>query len=349
MFVSVFAGIYAILAESAVYLLAGFALAGLLHVVLSRNRWITRALASAGSRSVFLAALFGLPLPLCSCSVLPAALTIRRGGASKGATASFLISVPETDVVSILLTYALLGPFIAVYRPVAALVTAIATGLAIDRIGSGSGLGNGGNGSVASDPTLSESGENERGHWMFRALRYGFVEVFDDIILQLIAGIVVAGALVSWLPEGALERFVGGSPAGYLIMLAIGIPAYVCAAASTPVAVGMIMAGVSPGAAMVFLLAGPATNIASVLVLGKHFGKRLLALYLGCIGGLSIAAGVVLDRIIGTGLVPHVTAVSSNEFESGAARIASVTVFGLITLWSLVRTRPWSRLPFVRR
>ena len=123
-----------IFAESAPYLLMGFGLAGLLHVFLDRNKGFTRLITKPGARSVFLAALFGLPMPLCSCGVLPAALALRRQGASKGATSSFLISVPETDIVSIILTWVLLGPFYAIFRPIAALVTAIVTGLAIDGV-----------------------------------------------------------------------------------------------------------------------------------------------------------------------------------------------------------------------
>ncbi len=128
---AVFSEIIKVLNESALYLLIGFALAGVLHVLFSRSERLTGLMSGRGPKSIALASLVGVPLPLCSCGVLPAALALRKKGAGRGATASFLISVPETDIISILLTYGLLGPLMAVARPVSALITAFSTGLVV--------------------------------------------------------------------------------------------------------------------------------------------------------------------------------------------------------------------------
>jgi HflK protein len=345
-----------ILNEAAPYLLFGFLAAGLLNVLLARYKRINQLIAAPGRRPVILAALIGVPLPLCSCSVLPTALTLRRQGASKGATASFLISVPETDIISIILTYALLGPIMAVFRPLAAVTTAVVTGLVINRIESGDAkrravadvgddkdnssepCDNGScNDTEAPGDTAGET-IDKRG-WFARALHFGFVEMFDDIMIQLLIGILLAGVVVAWLPGLGLEHVVGGSPVTYLIMLVIGIPVYVCATASTPLAVGLIAAGVSPGAALVFLLAGPATNIASLIVLHNQFGRKILGCYLACIAVISVFMGVWLDAIIGPEF--RATIVQAGPLLDGGAsnlEIASTILIVLLAVVSLRRT-----------
>jgi uncharacterized membrane protein YraQ (UPF0718 family) len=300
---NVIAEIYRVVSESAAYLLLGFALAGLLHVILGRYPAVTRMMIGTGPRPVFLASLLGLPMPLCSCGVLPAALALRKEGASKGTTSSFLISVPETDIISIVLTYALLGPILAIYRPVAALITAIGTGLFVNAVDRRS------NGQVAKPETAATADhcathEPARRHWVWRSLHFGFVDMLDDIIGRLLLGILIAGALMALIPANGLQSITGGSVITYLVMLGIGVPVYVCATASTPVAVGLIAAGVSPGAAMVFLLAGPATNIAGLFVLAQHFGRWALTAYLVSIAAFTVALGVVLDRFIASSLPP---------------------------------------------
>lgn len=330
-----------IFAESAPYLLLGFGLAGLLHVFLSRNKRVTGLITTPGSRSVFLAAVFGMPMPLCSCGVLPAALTLRKEGASKGATASFLISVPETDIVSIILTWVLLGPFYAIFRPIAALVTAIVTGLAIDGVeGARSRVetvrATDSDAEFHSDGERPASSPQARG-WFGEAVRYGFKDMFDDIMPQLTLGLFVAGGLVALLPGLGLDRIVGGSPLIYLIMLLIGIPAYVCAAASTPVAVGLIAGGISPGAALVFLLAGPATNIASLIVLARQLGRVALGIYLACIAVISLFMGILFDRLVGSNFTPRAI---MEPMVHGASwwKIASVVVLVVLVVWSFYRT-----------
>ncbi|MCZ6766323.1 MAG: SO_0444 family Cu/Zn efflux transporter [bacterium] len=330
-----------IFAESAPYLLLGFGLAGLLHVFLSRNKRVTGLITAPGSRSVFLAAVFGMPMPLCSCGVLPAALSLRKEGASKGATASFLISVPETDIVSIILTWVLLGPFYAIFRPIAALVTAIVTGLAIDGV---EGARSRAETVRATDSVAERQSDGERQAspqvqgWFGEAVRYGFKDMFDDIMPQLTLGLFVAGGLVAVLPGLGLDRVVGGSPLVYFVMLLIGIPAYVCAAASTPVAVGLIAGGISPGAALVFLLAGPATNIASLVVLARQLGRVALGIYLACIAVISLFMGILFDRLVGNNFTPRAI---MEPMAHGASwwKIASAVVLVVLVVWSFYRTR----------
>lgn len=319
--------------ESAPWLLVGFGLAGLARVLIDSDRWLGRGLARPGLAGAGLAALLGAPLPLCSCSVLPAAIGLRRQGASRSATASFLVSVPETDVVSVLLTWALLGPAMAIARPVAAILTAMSTGWAV--------------GALAPEPAPAEEEAEAceddccgdvpaRRGWLRRALEFGYVEFLDDIAGPLLLGILLAGlvgALAGWLE---LERFLGAPVTGYLIALVVGIPTYVCATASTPVAAGLIAAGMTPGAALVFLLAGPATNVASFVVLGREFGRWGLGVYLVVIAAGSVAFGLAFDLAFGQDfpVVPTTGAMGETTF---GLQFASAIVLGLLLLASGLR------------
>ena len=354
----VFASLVYILRESSPYLILGFALAGLLHVLLQRYPRITAALTGPGRRPVFFAALIGAPMPLCSCSVVPAALALRRQGASKGATASFLVSVPETDVVSIMLTFVLIGPFFAFYRPFAAIVSALVIGLVIRaleqrRAAKHSHATNADSSAAAiadccSDEPLSHdeshASQGDSKPWWKRAFIYGFVEIFDDIVPQLFLGILIAAVIGAVLPT-IDPRVVGAHRfLSYLIMMAVGIPAYVCAAASTPIAAGLIAGGVSPGAAMVFLLAGPATNLGSIVVLRSLFGTRLLAVYVGLIAATSIALGALLDAI---GNPVHVNAMAHAHHHGGNSTAATVLMC-LFLLWTVLSFHRSRLVPRVR-
>jgi uncharacterized membrane protein YraQ (UPF0718 family) len=327
----------------------------------------TASLTGRGKRPVVLASLIGLPMPLCSCGVLPAALALRKNGASKGATASFLVSVPETDIVSILLTLALMGPLMAVFRPAAALVTAIAAGLLVNWIDSrvtsrdpapvqaaggcchkepepeprsccSTGPETQPSRATAPAGTSTENAEKSRS-WIWRAAHFGFVEIFDDVILQLVIGFVLAGAIVTWLPALNLQSLVGDSPLLYLVMLVVGVPVYVCATASTPLAAGLIAGGISPGAAMVFLLAGPATNIAGLLVLHKQFGARVLSGYLAAIALCSVLAGIALDGLVGSDFTLPVAATGHVHHTTAPYQLVCTVVLLVLAGQSIVRTR----------
>ncbi len=343
------------LIEAAPWLLGGFALSGVLHELLDARPGLMDPLKKPGARSVIMATLIGLPLPLCSCSVLPTALTLRRSGASRGATASFLITVPETDVVSMGLTWALLGPVMAIWRPIASLITGLVTGLAVDAADPGDDVP-----ATKPSPTplamatppascctepapepaccCSTPTPTPRPFWI-RALRYGFVKFFDDIAPTLSLGLLVGAALTAWLPLLDVASITGSRLITYAVMLGLGIPMYVCAASSTPVAAGLIAAGVSPGAALVFLLAGPATNSASLLLLRRELGGRAFVVYLGGIMVLSTAMGLLLDAWLGGAAVVLGGGAAHAHGSHGWPAVASSVVFVSLLLSALWRTK----------
>ena len=304
--------------EVAPWLVAGFLLAGVIHVLIPVDM-ISRHLGSPGWREVVKASLLGIPLPLCSCSVIPVATTLRRHGASKGATAGFLISTPETGIDSIAMSYALLGPFLAIARPVSALVTSIVAGCLVNRFDKQKSP-NPGNASPAADGCCTHSdggsggaqrvgpsatgggryggGRQTLGTRFSTAIRYGFVDMFTDLSHWLILGFVLAGLIAAAIPEGFLGRQIGSGIGPMLLMLVVGLPVYVCATSSTPVAAALIAAGLSPGAALVFLLAGPASNIGTMGIIARELGRVSLACYIISIAVVSVLCGVVTDALL---------------------------------------------------
>ena len=343
------------LIEAAPWLLGGFALSGLLHELLDARPGLMDPLKRPGARSVVMATLIGLPLPLCSCSVLPTALTLRRSGASRGATASFLITVPETDVVSMGLTWALLGPVMAIWRPIASLITGLATGLAVDIADPGESKPLPASAVPAlamaapapsccvppvPEPSCCCSTPAPRPRpFLAGALRYGFLQFFDDIAPTLSLGLLVGAALTAWLPLLDIASVTGSTLITYGVMLGLGIPMYVCAASSTPVAAGLITAGVSPGAALVFLLAGPATNSASLLLLRRELGGRAFAVYLGGIMVLSTAMGLLFDAFFGLDDLVLAGGAAHVHDSHGWPAVTAAVVFVSLLLSALWRTK----------
>jgi uncharacterized protein len=310
--------IWLVYLDTAFWLLLGLLAAGLVKAYIPANamqRWV----GGRGLPAILRATAFGAPLPLCSCGVLPAALGLRRSGASKEATVAFLIATPETSIDSVALTYALLGPVMAVYRPLAAVISAIVAGLLtgwVDQnrseqsskmqstLSSASAC-------CATNSSISESACCDTNatadccvqpakpvpQWL-RAIRFAAGELLDDISHWLVLGIVIAGIIMTIIPPGWLAQWGGGLPA-MLVMLAVGIPMYICATASTPVAAGLLLAGVSPGAVLVFLLAGPATNVAGLILVRRELGQRVMLAYLTGIAVVSVVMGLLLDALIG--------------------------------------------------
>ena len=290
---------------ASIYVLFGVLVAGLLRVFVSPEA-VARHLGQGKFRSVFKAALLGIPIPLCSCGVLPAAASLKRQGANNGATAAFLISTPESGIDSVALTYALLDPVMTVARPAAAFVTAAAAGVAENVLGQGPA-------DHLVTPDLSCTVDSccdgldcppdvHRAHHTFlvrlkSGLGYAFHDLWDDIALWFLLGLLLAGVISELIPSQWMAHHLGGGLSSMLIMLAVGIPLYICATASTPIAAALILKGVSPGAALVFLLAGPATNVTSLTVLFGILGKRATAVYLVAIGALAVICGLVLDQV----------------------------------------------------
>lgn len=296
------------------YLLLGFLLAGLMHSFIPA-RYYTRHLARPDFASVLKAALFGIPLPLCSCGVIPTAMSLRKEGASKGAVTSFLIATPQTGVDSIFATYSLMGLPFAIARPLAALFTSVFGGAMVNAFSDDAA------GHTGGDTAGRRSAE---GHATFAdrlaaALRYAFVDMMQDIGKWLVVGIVVAGAITALVPDSAFAVFKDNTLASMLLVLVIAIPMYLCATGSIPIAVALMLKGLTPGAALVLLMAGPACNTASILVVRKVLGTRTLCLYLASIILGAVATGCAIDALQAAGTVDFLARLSSQHACHGGA------------------------------
>ena len=334
--------------EMSPYLLLGFFFAGVMHAFIPGMVY-NRFLGGKGFKSVFYGALFGVPLPLCSCGVLPTAMSLRKQGASKGATASFLISTPETGVDSIIATYSVLGLPFAVIRPVAAFCNAIMGGWLINKFGDKDEV-------VlvdASAKTCCCHHKQEETHHegflgkMREALRFGFVEMIEDIGKWLVIGLVIAGLITVFVPDEFFALFRGNTQLSMLLVLCIAIPMYICATGSIPIAVALMMKGLTPGAALVLLMAGPACNMASILVINKTLGRKSLVLYLVSIITMAILWGHVVDYLLPAEWFQMALSVGRCCIEESTSWLnwSSTIVLGLLLLNALWHTyrHPLSR------
>ncbi len=270
------------------YILLGFLLAGLMHAFIP-NTIYRRYLGGNSFRSVVNAALLGVPLPLCSCGVIPTAMSLNREGASKGATVAFLISTPQTGVDSMIATYSLMGLPFALLRPIIAFVTSLFGGFLVNKL-DGNRLG-----IDIDDIPTNETAENQT--FMQKigiAFRYAYVDMVQDIGKWLMIGLLIAGLITVFVPDSFFALFVDNSLLSMLIVLVFAIPMYLCATGSIPIAVALMLKGLSPGAALVLLMAGPAVNAASILVINKVLGRRSLIMYLMSIiiGAMTFGLGV---------------------------------------------------------
>lgn len=301
----------ALSAEASPWLLLGLLIAGLM------KSWVPTKILSQhlgeGKLAIVKAAIIGAPLPLCSCGVIPVATELRRSGASASATSSFLVATPETGVDSVSVSYALLGPVFAIYRPITAILSAIITGLLVSTV-------------KKEDISLPKSSMDKRKSCCaskhtpepevvkvsccdsknqanksesvlsktISGIHYAATKLIDDIIIWLLVGLIFATLIKTFLPESFLLSYGSGLGA-MLVMIAISIPMYICATASTPVAAGFILAGISPGTALVFMMAGPATNISTLGVIKNEMGSGVLIRYLLGISLSAIGFGLLLD------------------------------------------------------
>ncbi|MBO2584147.1 SO_0444 family Cu/Zn efflux transporter [Shewanella algae] len=379
--------------ESAPWLLLGLVLAGLLKVFVPMS-WMQKQLGGHGLKTTVKAALLGAPLPLCSCGVIPAAVGLRRSGASKAATTSFLVSTPETGVDSVTVSYVLLGPFMAIVRPIAAVCSAIVAGLLVGRddepvlpseavkmsepekaqaktVAQFKSVGATNYSPLKAAPTQAQSSccapakvqeadccstakvstakastaaasccssvkeeatqsccsqpkveaasccsssqstsnccdsddmaaelkSKSVLHRVLAGLKYAATDLVRDTAIWLLVGLFFAALVQTYVPGDFLAQWGGGILA-MLVMVLISIPMYICATASTPIAAGLLLAGVSPGAVLVFMLAGPATNIATLGVVAKEMGKRALYGYLGGVLGVALLAGMLVNLLV---------------------------------------------------
>jgi len=370
----------ALFMEAAPWLLLGLLIAGLIKVFVP-TQTLSKHMGGNDLKSVVKAAFIGAPLPLCSCGVLPAALGLRRAGASKSATVSFLVATPETGVDSVSVSYALLGPFMAIVRPIAAIISAIVAGVLVGKeetntkakeskasttccsskknddllpsykpvkTQASTCCSSNTNTALEAKPitekasccsssietqpqkkftccgsTQAPSAVEGFKQKVVQALQFSSYDLIKDTQLWLLIGLFFAALVQTFLPSDFLAQY-GHGVIAMVAMMIVGIPMYICATASTPIAAGLMMAGISPGAALVFMLAGPATNIAALGLVLTELGKRALFAYLTGVIGSAIIIGLLVDTIAESfnivptvhlaehGLLPHWFMVASS-------------------------------------
>lgn len=316
------------------YLLLGFFLAGLMYAFIPNNLY-KRYLGGNTFKSVINATLLGIPLPLCSCGTIPTAMSLRKEGASKGATTAFLIATPQTGIDSIIATYSLMGLPFALVRPIAALVTSVLGGALVNKFSK----------EDFAEKTATESccnpvktAKKSFAQKLVVALRYAFIEMMQDIGRWLALGLIIAGAITVLVPDSFFALFADNSLLSMILVLVCAIPMYLCAIGSIPIAVALMLKGLSPGTALVLLMAGPAANAASILVINKVMGKKTLALYLISIIGGAMAFGLAIDY-----LLPREWFLAPLSYISAGAahgvpyfNIGCSVVLGLLLLYALV-------------
>lgn len=314
------------------YILLGFFLAGIMHTFVPAALY-HKYLGRKSFRSVLNAAILGIPIPLCSCGVIPTAMSLKKEGASKGATVSFLIATPQTGVDSIIATYSLMGLPFALLRPLAALFISLFGGQMVNIFDKDKEEN-------AVKPATTVAAKSSFGAKVVEVFRYAYIEMMQDIGRWLIVGLVVAGLITVFVPQSFFALFSDSSLLSMLIVLVFAIPMYLCATGSIPIAVALMMKGLSPGTALVLLMAGPAVNAASMLVVGKVLGKKTLLIYI-----LSIILGSVLFGLGIDYLLPRewftatVTEMASGSGSSVFNMICTAVLLVLLSVAMFLRFR----------
>lgn len=342
--------------EMAPFLLLGFLLAGILHVWVPNHLYVPK-ISKTNFKSVLWSALFGIPLPICSCGVIPTSIALRKEGASKGASVSFLISTPATGVDSILATYSLLGGPFAILRPVAAFVTAMLGGLFTNVVTKNepeTGVAVVGE---THEPhhehehcdcegdhcSCSQEGHDEHSKKSFvqkvrETLEYGFVNMIGDVSKWLIIGLLLGALIAAFVPDDFFLFLHEYPLLCMVVVLVLAMPMYTCATGSIPLALALVEKGITPGAALVLLMAGPATSIASMLVVGKAFGKRTLAAYLTSIALGALFFGFVIDTFFMdsflASMLPHASAECHGHGALGVFDYICAVLFAVLIIYA---------------
>jgi len=295
-FLGIFLEAVKIFQDMAVYLLLGFLLAGLLYAFFPEEK-VIKYLGRRNIKSVVNAAIFGIPLPLCSCGVIPAALSLKKQGASDGATVSFLISTPATGADSILASYGLLGPLFAIFRPLATFISGLMGGTLVNffqrqEVKETSPK-------VISCKFCDEQGGHKHSFWekLRITFTYGYFDLLKSIAKWLLWGTFIAGIISYSIPASLIEKYLKFDFLSMVAMLIVGIPLYVCATGSIPIVASLMIKGLSPGAGLVFLMAGPATNAVTITVMAKNLGRRIVAIYLFSIALSALFMGWLLNLL----------------------------------------------------
>ena len=277
--------------EIAPYLILGFIVSGFLYMFTSKEM-ITKNVGTPGFMSVLKASILGVPMPLCSCGVIPVSTSMYKRGATKGATLSFLISTPQTGVDSILLTLNQMGPQFAIIRPIVALITGVIGGMFGDLI---------------SDNDYKSTANVKHKHEpksLLDGLKYSFITLPQDVIKPLIKGIIISGFISILLPNDFFASYNLTGITAMIIIAIASVPIYVCATASVPIAMMLISKGLEPGAAFVFLMAGPATNAATISVIINSLGKKIVYVYISVIFISSIIFGLLINAFLDPNSLP---------------------------------------------
>ena len=312
-------------AEMSPYLLFGFFMAGILSVLVSQ-RLVERHLGGRGIWPLVKASILGVPLPLCSCGVIPVSMSLHKHGASKGSTISFLLSTPQTGIDSIFVTLSLLGPLFAVFRPLAAFVTGIVGGTLADVFSRSPE-----DGQPAPAKCTDECCGGAENKKIVRGLKYGFVTLPRDIGKAMLAGLVIAAVISALVPDGYFAEKLGTGIFAMVVIMFLGIPVYVCATASVPVAAALILKGLTPGAALVFLMTGPATNAASFVTIWKVLGRATAITYLAAVAGCALLSGILLDYIA-AGVDFEIAARPGWMLPPAVKHIAAVVLLAILTI-----------------
>jgi uncharacterized protein len=323
-----------VLGEMSLYLLLGFLIAGVLSVLVSPEK-VERHLGGRGVWPVIKGTLFGLPLPLCSCGVIPVATSLRKHGATRGATTAFLLTTPETGMDGILVTYSLLGLVFAVFRPIAAIITGLVGGLLVNLFD-----GNNANGPSADlrcDDACCSVVRRQRHGPVYRVFEHGFVTLPRDLAGSLLAGLAAAGVIAALVPANYFSNSLLGSGIwAMLVMMALSIPTYVCASASVPLALALLLKGVSPGAVFVFLISGPASNPAMITTIWRILGRRTAILYLATVAGMALAAGYVLDYIFTSRAIPIASQIQAHDMLPACLKTAGAAVLLVVLIGPII-------------
>lgn len=329
--------------DSSIYMLFGLLCAGLIYAY-SKTDMIGSYLGKGKVRSVFLSALIGIPIPLCSCGVVPAAAGLKKQGANNGATLAFLISTPETGVDSIPLTYALMDPLMTIMRPVAAFVSSVTAGLIENFVGKSDSSGKSQlnfSSDACCNKTSTLSGEKPgfiKSSKIYGGMKYAFVDLLADIGKWFAIGLLISGLISYLMPDNLIETYLGNDFLAMLVMLITGIPMYVCATSSTPIAAALVLKGLNPGAALVFLLAGPATNIASLSMVYKMLGKKALLIYLFSISTCALLFGFLTDFLYkGLNISAKVSIGKTAELIPLQAQIIAAIILTILLVNAIIR------------
>ena len=259
-----------IIAQFAPYLLLGFVVASFLQYLIPED-FIVKQLGKKGFLSILRSTLWGIPLPLCSFSVIPVASSIKNSGASKGSTIAFLSATPQTGVDSLLATAALLGWPFAIIKLIIAFIAGIISGVLVDFIDTKKE-----NKFIEFDfcPLL-----NKKKNLKENSLKYFFITLPLDLYKPLLIGILIAGFIPN-LIQSNLPSYLSDGFYSFLSMTFISLPLYVCAVESIPVAYTFLLKGISLGSILIFLIIGPATNSATILAAMKIIGKKSTFIYI---------------------------------------------------------------------